>query len=1036
MRSTSSFLGPFRWLMLGLLLCAGISAAQTTTFTGTVYSPKGVPVGTGAANTGGDPIPNILVFAVDPNFPPPVFSQGQVLPTGTQSGCSAQPSLVPSAVLGSALSDYKGNFTFSTSGNVPNPITIVIQAGKWRRQYQFDSTVVTQGATNTLPPLSMPSAQGAGTDLPHIAISTGDVDALECIFHQIGIADTEVTGPAGTGSINLYTGSANPGEIAPTANPTPSETTLLSDPNALAKYDVVMFGCQGTPTQPQITTTDVANLTNFSSNGGRIFATHYEYFLLQQSPFSQTSSFQGGSAANGTFTAATINVDPSFPEGVTLANWIDYIGADNGGQYGQILLGSVAQNVLGTSSTLTQVWANLNTNGRVMQFTFDTPIGSAGAPTVALAYTNVTSNFYQGDASDTVMVNVTNNSTADADSSLTLTVTLPQGVAANSIQGGPGTGWGCNISTLICTRQASGAPLTAGSSDPVTVNFSIATTAPVGQQSIVGILNGGGLSGSSQCGRVLFNDYHVEGASVAKNTVYPTQCSNLPNSSVDEQKFLEFSLYNLSNFVAPTTTDLIEIQGPVALAWAPTSSIYYGTPLDGTILAATATDSANGNPVQGTFVYTTSTGLTLSPGVILDANTYSITATFTPLDPVGYQTPAPITNYMLTVLPDPTMASIAANPASTPAGQSVTLTASLSDAYYPVAGVVTFYDGTAVLGTSTVDPTSQTSVYTIDTFSLGSHEIKACLNASQDYLPSCSGLAPEVITLPPTVTPTISLVSSGLNPSVAGQNVTFIANVSTTGPFTNFPTGTVTFLDGATVLGTAMLTNGVGAFSTTSLAVGSHTITVSYAGTASIAASVSPAMTQIVNASLGSAGSGFLMTVTPSTFTVGAGASVTLGITIVDLNNFNTAVALSCTGLPAESTCTFGTATVPAGGGTTTLQVQVAAPHNCGANSSYFTAQGESSGIRFLALVTFVFFARRRRALKGLLLAAVLCILPAITGCSTCTDLGVKPGSYSFTVTGSANAGSAAPVTVTVPGETVSGGVVTQTQAMSMGVTI
>jgi hypothetical protein len=303
-------------------------------------------------------------------------------------------------------------------------------------------------------------------------------------------------------------------------------------------------------------------------------------------------------------------------------------------------------------------------------------------------------------------------------------------------------------------------------------------------------------------------------------------------------------------------------------------------------------------------------------------------------------------------------------------------------------------------------------------------------------LPSCSGLAPEVITLPPTVTPTISLVSSGLNPSVAGQNVTFIANVSTTGPFTNFPTGTVTFLDGATVLGTAMLTNGVGAFSTTSLAVGSHTITVSYAGTASIAASVSPAMTQIVNASLGSAGSGFLMTVTPSTFTVGAGASVTLGITIVDLNNFNTAVALSCTGLPAESTCTFGTATVPAGGGTTTLQVQVAAPHNCGANSSYFTAQGESRGIRFLALVTFVFFARRRRALKGLLLAAVLCILPAITGCSTCTDLGVKPGSYSFTVTGSANAGSAAPVTVTVPGETVSGGVVTQTQAMSMGVTI
>jgi len=71
--------------------------------------------------------------------------------------------------------------------------------------------------------------------------------------------------------------------------------------------------------------------------------------------------------------------------------------------------------------------------------------------------------------------------------------------------------------------------------------------------------------------------------------------------------------------------------------------------------------------------------------------------------------------------------------------------------------------------------------------------------------------------------------------------------------------------------------------------------------------------------------------------------------------------------------------------------------------------------------VALVFFARRRRMLKGLALAAVICLLPVINGCSgTCTDLGLKPGTYTFTVTGTS---TGTPV-------------VTQTQTMTMTVTI
>jgi hypothetical protein len=203
---------------------AAPAAAQTTTFMGTVYSPLGP--------TTGDPIPNILVFAVNPAYPPPVFSQGVVPgPTG-QNNCSLQPSLVPTAVLGSAITDAAGKFTFTTFGVLPNPVTIVIQAGKWRRQYQFDNTVVTQGQANTLPSLSMPSSQSATTyplaDLPHIAVVTGSADAVECIFTQLGIANSEITDPTGPGSINFFAGNSSGGYKISAS--TPSENTLALRP--------------------------------------------------------------------------------------------------------------------------------------------------------------------------------------------------------------------------------------------------------------------------------------------------------------------------------------------------------------------------------------------------------------------------------------------------------------------------------------------------------------------------------------------------------------------------------------------------------------------------------------------------------------------------------------------------------------------------------------------------------------------------------------------------------------------------------------
>lgn len=76
---------------------------------------------------------------------------------------------------------------------------------------------------------------------------------------------------------------------------------------------------------------------------------------------------------------------------------------------------------------------------------------------------------------------------------------------------------------------------------------------------------------------------------------------------------------------------------------------------------------------------------------------------------------------------------------------------------------------------------------------------------------------------------TATAVSSSVNPSNSGQNVTFTATVTSTA---GTPTGTVQFKDGGTNLGAPQALNGSGVatFSTSSLVAGVHVITADYSG--------------------------------------------------------------------------------------------------------------------------------------------------------------------------------------------------------------
>lgn len=103
----------------------------------------------------------------------------------------------------------------------------------------------------------------------------------------------------------------------------------------------------------------------------------------------------------------------------------------------------------------------------------------------------------------------------------------------------------------------------------------------------------------------------------------------------------------------------------------------------------------------------------------------------------------------------------------------------------------------------------------------------------------------------PTPTPNVAVVSS-LNPSTYGQPVTFTATVSAVTSGLPTPTGNVTFMDGSTDLGSGQLNgSAVATLTTSTLAVGTHSITAVYSGDSNFGSNTSSSITQTINPAAG-----------------------------------------------------------------------------------------------------------------------------------------------------------------------------------------
>jgi hypothetical protein len=357
-------------------LCGSIPTTCTTTaLTGRVTTPDG-EVG----------VPNAYVYILKSNSVT-LPSIGSGVASGACERCGDE-DLGP--VLASALTSHTGEFRIEQNIPVGVDFTLVVKAGKWRRAATVPAAVTTGKACTTIDitanaslysRLPAHSADGTGAHLPKIAISTGEVDEMECVFYKAGIAASEFTVPSGSGRMHMYrsngtrmgtgcacsmttgtcTRATNNNRCSPnvtegtcladdddctwnppvptatcTANTSVADTTLFASQASVDAYDIVVFDCEG---EKQDHDTADPFIREYVNKGGRLFASHWSYAWLDDNgdgPDVATNPLQTGLSQSADWSGSgsndsddgLISIPPGRPRGnttkiQTFAKWFD-----------------------------------------------------------------------------------------------------------------------------------------------------------------------------------------------------------------------------------------------------------------------------------------------------------------------------------------------------------------------------------------------------------------------------------------------------------------------------------------------------------------------------------------------------------------------------------------------------------------------------------------------------------------------------------------------------------------------------------------
>jgi hypothetical protein len=210
--------------------------------------------------------------------------------------------------------------------------------------------------------------------------------------------------------------------------------------------------------------------------------------------------------------------------------------------------------------------------------------------------------------------------------------------------------------------------------------------------------------------------------------------------------------------------------------------------------------------------------------------------------------------------------------------------------------------------------------------------------------------------------------------------VTLTATVTST--IGGTPTGSVTFYDGTTQLGSPTLDNtGTATLSVSFLTAGSHSITAKYNGDTNFNTITSTAMTETVqdfSLAIGGGGSGSGSgTVLSTSVLPGGVATYQIQLSPTNGTTFPSGITLTLSGLPAGATYTITPSSIAAGSAAQTVTVSVQTPGPVAG----LRVPGTRSPIFALAMLLPMFgmvHPRRAAASRRKRIALVLCLLLAV----------------------------------------------------------
>ncbi|HEY4355533.1 MAG TPA: Ig-like domain-containing protein [Acidobacteriaceae bacterium] len=478
-------------------------------------------------------------------------------------------------------------------------------------------------------------------------------------------------------------------------------------------------------------------------------------------------------------------------------------------------------------------------------------------------------------------------------------------------------------------------------------------------------------------GRVLYNEYHVSPAS-SKNTIFPNECSGTAMSQ--QEKILEFSLFDLSSFAAITKIDpdmtLTGAPNPAKYNASITMTATLGIPAGSTYSLPTGgVTFSEGATTFGTAVLHAGVANMALPN--LSAGSHIITAVYSG-DP--YYNARTVTTTVVVYPPATVSVSASPNPTAQGHASVITFTATSSASTPIPTGTVAI----TVDGVTTTYPLSGGAATTPgNVYTNGKHVITAVYSGDSNY---ATQTATGVLYVQVASTASLAVAA----PSVFLLNpATFTATAN--GANDAVPGGTMTFYEGPTLLSAVTMSNGAAAFSTTGLSFGQHTVTASYSGDDYYLPSVTTSVVENVM--------DYQLTVANDSDVIPHSTTATYTFTLAPLGGgaMPADIKLDLSGLRKFSEVTMSPAVVAAGSGTTAVTVTIKTsdeptlPPDLISISSLRLGAGGLA----LALAVFPYTLRRRRIARGLLLIlACAALSTAIAGCGT----GWKTLSYRLTL--------------------------------------